>query len=143
MFRNIILMEAWSRDGNNGRCFVILLSVLLILINSDLVIWSVFLYMWQCVLTNLEEEKNKYFKQFSFCANRTKHLWQPKVKLYENGNIEKADIPSPLWLSQETFSMTAAAGGITRVKIRFNLTSNRNKLPITKNDSVPFLFLLY
>ena len=87
--------------------------------------------------------KNKYFNQFSFCANRTKHLWQPKVKLYENGNIEKADIPSPLWLSQETFSMTAAAGGITRVKIRFNLTSNRNKLPITKFDSVPFLFLLY
>ena len=39
--------------------------------------------------------------------------------------------------------MTAAAGGIKRVKIRFNLTSNRNKLPITKFDSVPFLFLLY
>ena len=74
---------------------------------------------------------------------RCRHWWQPKVKLDENSNIEKADIPSPLWLSQETFSMTAAAGGITRVKIRFNLTSNRNKLPITKFDSVPFLFLLY
>ena len=64
-----------------------------------------------------KKKKTNISSNLELWANRTKHLWQPKVKLDENGNIEKADIPSPLWLSQETFSMTAAAGGITRVKL--------------------------